>query len=120
MGYGLGVDHGAQGRLALARIAYGHGGDLGLELGDEGVGDGVDDDDPFGRHADLTLVHEGPEGGGLDRLVEIGVLQHDQRRLAAQLQQAGLEVGGGPLGDDAAHRGRAGEVDARRRRPARW
>ena len=54
----------------------------------EVVGHGIDDDDPLGRHADLALVHERAEGGGLDRLVEIGVLEHDQRRLAAEFEQA--------------------------------
>jgi hypothetical protein len=82
------------------------------ELLDEGVGHGVDHDDPLGRHADLALVHERAEGGGLDGLVEVGVVQHEQRRLAAQLQQHGLEVLGAALGDDLAHGGRAGEVDA--------
>ena len=85
---------------------------LGGELRDEGVGDLLVDDDPLGRHADLALVHEGAEGGGLDRLVEIGVVEHDQRRLAAELEQHRLEVAAARLGDDAADPGRAGEVDA--------
>ena len=58
------------------------------ELLGERVGDRVDDDDPLGRHADLALVHERAERGGLDRLVEVGILEHDQRRLAAEFEQA--------------------------------
>ena len=33
--------------------------------------------------------------------VEVGVLQHDHRRLAAELEQHALEVAAGVLGDDA-------------------
>ena len=107
--------------------------DLGRELLDERIGDRLDDDDPLGRHADLALVHEGAEGRGLHRLVEVGVLEHDQRRLAAEFEQHRLQVLGRALGDDPADRGRAGEVDplappdgrSARRRPrrhprARW
>ena len=46
----------------------------------------------LGRHADLALVHEGAEGGGVDRLVEVGVVEHDQRRLAAELEQHRLQM----------------------------
>jgi len=58
------------------------------ELGDEGVGHRFVDDEPFGRHADLALVEERPEDGCLDRFVHVGIVEHQQRRLAAQLQQA--------------------------------
>ena len=85
---------------------------LGGEGGDELVGDAVVDDDALGRHADLALVHEGAESGGGDRRVDVGVVEHDQRRLAAELEQRGLEVAAGDLGDDPADAGRAGEVDA--------
>ena len=50
------------------------------------------DDDALGRHADLPLVHEGAERGGLHRLVEVGVVEHDERRLAAELEQHRLQV----------------------------
>ena len=103
------------------------------ELGDEGVGDLLVDDQSLGRHADLALVGEGAEDRRVDRRVEIGVVEHDQRRLAAELEQHRLEMFGGELGDDLADLRRAGEVDPldrrdgrsapRRpsaRRPARW
>ena len=43
--------------------------------------------------------------------VEVGVPQHDDRRLAAELEQHALEVAAGLLGDDPADLGRPGEVD---------
>ena len=77
-----------------ARIAGGQrGGALG-ELLDEGVGDRRVDDEPLGRHADLALVGERAEHRRIDRRVEIGVVEHDQRRLAAELEQHGLEMFG--------------------------
>ena len=106
------VDQRAQDRLALARVADGERLGLGGEALDEGVGDLLVDDDALGRHADLALVGEGAEGRGVDGLVEIGVVEHDQRRLAAQLQQHGLQVLGARLGDDLADARGAGEVDA--------
>ena len=86
------------------------------ELVDEFVGDLLVDDQPLGRHADLALVHEGAEHRGIDRAVDVGVVEHDQRRLAAELEQHRLEVAAGQLGDDPADLGRAGEVDAPDRR----
>ena len=85
---------------------------LGGELGDEGVGDLVVDHDALGRHADLALVHEGAERGRVHRFVEVGVVEHDQRRLAAELEQHRLQIFRRDLGDDPADVGRAGEIDA--------
>ena len=96
----------------LARVAGGQRRRLGGELCDERVGDRLVDDDPLGRHADLALVHEGAEGGGVHRVVEVGVVEHDQRRLAAEFEQNRLQVPAAVLGDDPADPGRAGEVDA--------
>src|SRR2546426_637338 len=48
--------------------------------------------DPLRRHADLSLMHEGAELGGRDRLVEIRVRKHDHRRLASELEQHALEM----------------------------
>ena len=66
------------------------------------------------RSVDMQIwpgVHERAERRGLHRLVEIGVLEHDQRRLAAELEQHGLEMLGGAPGDDPPDGGRAGEID---------
>ena len=94
-----------------ARIAEGQGRGAGGELLDEGVGDRVVDDDLLGRHADLAGIGEGAEDRGVDRLVEVGVVEDDERRLAAEFEQHRLQVARGGLGDDAADPGRAGEVD---------
>jgi hypothetical protein len=64
----------------------------------------------------LALVEEGAEGGSLRRLVEIGILQHQQRGLAAQFEQSRLQLTRRALGDDAPHPRRASEVDAADRR----
>ena len=63
---------------------------------------GLDHDDALGGHADLALVHEGTERGGGHGLVQVGIFQHQQRCLAAQFQQAGLQVPAGEFADDAA------------------
>ena len=44
------------------------------------------DDDPFRRHADLSRIGERAERGGVDGGIEIGVVEHDQRRLAAEFE----------------------------------
>ena len=72
--------------------------------------------DALGRHADLPLIDEGAERGGVHRLVEIGVVKHQQRRLAAKLEQNGLEMAAGRLGNDAPDAGRAREIDPTHRR----
>ena len=74
------------------------------------LGDRLVDDEPLRRHADLTLVHEGAEGGGGDRFVEVGVVEHQERRLAAELEQNGLQMTGGEFSDVTADPRRSGEV----------
>ena len=69
------------------------------------------DQQPRPRAAHVALVEEDSVDDPLDRLVERGVLEHDVRRLAAQLEgqarvrarQRGLDV--------PSHRGRPGERD---------
>ena len=75
------------------------------------------DDDALGRHADLARVGEGAEGGGVHRGVEVGVVEHHQRRLAAELEHHRLQVlGAGHARSSRPTRVRAGEVDAPHRR----
>ena len=62
------------------------------------------------------LLAKAAEGGGVHRVLDVGVVQDHQRRLAAQLQHRGLQVLRASLRDDAPHLGRAGEVDAPHRR----
>lgn len=58
---------------------------LDREGSDELVGHRLVDDDSLGGHADLAGVGERPERGRIDGLLDVSVVEHDQRRLAAQL-----------------------------------
>ena len=74
-----------------ARIAVRQRARLGGELLDERVGDLLVDDS---RSVDMQIcpmIGEAAEGRGLHGLVEIGVVEDDHRRLAAELEQHGLE-----------------------------
>lgn len=75
-----------------------------------------DGNDALRRHADLTLVHEGAERGCFHRLVQVGILQDNERSFAAELEQTRLEVLRAALRDDAPDRRGAGEVDPPHRR----
>src|SRR4051812_48761353 len=76
------------------------------------VSDFVVDDDALGRHADLSLMHEGAKHGGIYRRVDVGVVEHDERRLAAELEQCWFQMPTCKLTDAATNHGRTGEVDA--------
>jgi len=85
--------------------------DLLLELVAELVVDGVLDQDARGGGADLAHVRHDADVAPLDGLVEVGVFEDEQRRLAARLQRDVLHVHGGHLHDLPAGRGAAGEGD---------
>ncbi len=57
-------------------------------------------------------MHEGAEGCRIHRVLDIGIVEHDERVLAAELDAALLEQAAGLCGDLAADGGRAGEADA--------
>ena len=78
---------------------------------DELVRDRALDDDPARGHADLALVQERAEGRCVDRVLEVGVGEDDQRVVAAELEHDPLELPAGRLGELAAGAGRAGEVE---------
>jgi hypothetical protein len=61
--------------------------------------------------ADLALVEPDRIDHAFDSPIEIGVVEHDERRLATQLQRQRLARTGGLLADDAADLRRAGECD---------
>ena len=61
--------------------------------------------------ADLPLVEPDRVDDALDRAVDIGVLEHDEGRLAAELERQLLACSRGRLADGAADLGRAGEGD---------
>jgi len=66
---------------------------------------------PAGGHADLALVEEAAPGGEVDRLVDVGVVEHQQRRVPAELQVRPLEVPAGEFADPPARAGGPGERD---------
>ena len=82
-----------------------------LDLGDEGVGDALLHQQPRAGAADLALVEPDAVDQPFDGAVEIGVLEDDEGRLAAELQRQFLAGAGGRLADDLADFGRAGEGD---------
>ena len=69
----------------------------------------VVDQQLFRRHANLALVHEAAEIGGLCSLFEIGIFQHDHRILAAEFDAALLEMRAAFGRDVATHGCRPGE-----------
>jgi hypothetical protein len=66
---------------------------------------------PAAGGADLALVEEDRVGGPVGGQVQVGVVEQDVGRLAAQLQQDLLDRAGGQGRDPPADRGRAGEGD---------
>ena len=105
------ADHRPERHLPRGRIADRQMLGLGDELLGQRVGDLLVRDHEAGGHADLALVEPGAErDGGGDR-VEIGVLEHDDRVLAAELELHLLEVLAGKLADAAPDRARSGERD---------
>ena len=85
-------------------------------LAAELAGHGAVGDDALGRHADLAGVHERAEARGVGGGLEVGIGEDHLRRLAAELEQAALEVLGALRRDDPADPRRAGEVHAADRR----
>src|SRR5690606_17590372 len=97
-----GVDDGAEGDLAGRRVADRQRVGLRGETLHEVVVEAVGDEVPAGGHADLALVEERTPGGQVHRLVDVGVVQHEQRGVAAELQVGALEVPARQLPDAAA------------------
>ncbi len=111
-GVGLeGVDQRADVGVGLVRVARLEGAHACGELFGELLGDGGVDEDPVGGHADLALVDEAAEDGRVHRVVEVGVVEHDERAVAAELQDRALEVAGGDRPDVPADPVRSRERD---------
>ncbi len=81
------------------------------ELGDELVVDRLVHDRGAQRRAALTGGAEAAEQGALDGQVDVGVVHHDHRVLAAELQARRLQVAPTQAADLATDRARAGETD---------
>jgi hypothetical protein len=96
------VDQGSDdvaGDLGVADLeAFG----LGDQAIDEFTGDGSFHQHLAGVHADLPLVEERPERRRIDGLLEVGIRQHDQRIVAAELEHDALESPSGPFRQHAA------------------
>ena len=82
-----------------------------LELGEQHVEDRLLDEQARAGAAHVALVEEDAVDHALDRLVERGVLEHDVRGLAAQLEREALAAAGGRAPDRLADLGRARERD---------
>ncbi len=81
------------------------------QLAVERLGDAFGRQQPRAGAADLPLIEPDRVDDAFDRAVEIGVLEHDEGRLAAELERQLLARSGGRLADRAADLGRAGEGD---------
>ena len=67
--------------------------------------------DAVGADAGLAHVAVLRDDGAVDRGVDIGVVEHHERRVAAELEPELLHADGGLLIEDLADLGRAGEAD---------
>ena len=98
------------------RVADRHRRDGLDERVDDGVVVGARGEDPGLRDAGLAGVHQRGEPQPRHGRGQVGVVEHDRGRLAAELERDPLELLAADRGDLAAGRGRAGErdlVDAR-------
>jgi hypothetical protein len=77
----------------------------------EPLGDALLHEDARAGAADLPLVEPDRVDHALDDAVEVGVVEDDEGRLAAELQRQLLAAPGGGRADDAADLGGAGEGD---------
>src|SRR3712207_4336694 len=105
------VDHRAEADLAGRRVAHG---DVARALGERlhvVVVELPRDEVPAGGDAGLALVVVRRPGADHRRLLEVGVLEHHERVVAAELQRALLQLLPTHRRDLAADRARAREVD---------
>ncbi len=105
------IDQRPEHRFTVIRIASAQGFDLGRQLGNEGIGDLVIHDQPFGRHADLALIEIRAKSCSLYCRVEIRVVEHQKRCLATQFQQCRFQIPRRQLTDDAPDMSGASEID---------
>ncbi len=112
----VGVDQRALGNSVFGAVADLHRLGLGRELLDKGVVDLVLGIDAIGADAGLAHVAEFRDHGAFDRGIEIGVIEHDERRVAAEFEAELLHADRGLPIKNLAHFGRAGETDHAHRR----
>jgi ParB family chromosome partitioning protein len=105
------VDHRPEADLRARRVADRDRRRLGRERVDVRLVQRAGDEVTAGGDAGLALVVPRRPRADHRRLVEVGVVEHDQRVVAAELERHALELGAGDLGDAPADRAGAGEVD---------
>src|ERR1700722_11750228 len=82
----------AERRSLVHGVSWFKRGQRGLELAEKAVSQLFDDDESLGRDAALArVVHLAPDRP-LDRLIEIGILEHDEGVAAAKLHRRLLQV----------------------------
>ena len=108
---GAGVDQRADLGVGLGAAAGGQGAHRGGELGGELRGDGLVDEEAVGGGAGLAHVAHLGGHGPFDGLIQVGVLEHDERGVAAELHGGAQHVLGGVGDEPLADRGGTGEGD---------
>ena len=107
----LGVDQRTHLHTRLGAAAQFQGGDLRLQLLHEGIVDGVLHINPVGADAGLAGIAVFRGHRAIHRRVQIGIIEHDEGRIAAQFQGQALDLAGSFAHQPGAHRGRTGEGD---------
>ena len=105
------VDQRALHHAGFGAVADLHRCDLLRKLFDELVVDLVLGVEPVGADAGLAHVAILRDDGALDRGIDIGVVEHHERRVAAEFEAELLHADGGLAVEDFADLGRAGEAD---------
>src|SRR5579864_6342171 len=88
------VDHWSDGHRWIARIS----GFERLHVSNEAIDELIVDtriyDDPVRAHADLALMEEPADDGRPYRMFQVGIIEDNERRIAAELQCHALELRG--------------------------
>ena len=111
------VDDGSDLGGLVARVTHGELFHIPAQCGHEGIVHLAVHQEARARQAHLAGVAVHQRAGGCG-VVDVGVFQHDESRLTAQLQAAGHEVGTGRLRDPLGRGHGSGERDARQARVA--
>src|SRR5260370_23240326 len=88
------VDHRPDGHRWVARVAVFERLHVSGEAIDELIVDARIDDDPVRAHADLALVEETADDRRPYRMFQVGIVEDDELRVAADLQCHPLELRG--------------------------
>src|SRR5260370_36579876 len=88
------VDHWSDGHRWIAWIAVFEGPHVRNEAIDKLIVDARIDDDPVRTHADLALMKETADNSRPYRMFQVGIVEDDERRVAAEFQCYPLELRG--------------------------